>query len=138
MAASKSFLSVTRSSVIHTPKEYSRIFVAGGSVFLFARQMVAKKTSILARRACRFLPVLIHTVQYVKTGDDQANKSKRKQHAGKTRHTSSLGEGVADNITLIRCSQGGLSRRGGDTKSSGRLCSRRMTAMHYTLTNLKV
>ena len=51
MAASKSFLSVTRSSVIHTPKEYSRIFVAGGSVFLFARQMemVAKKNVYLGK-----------------------------------------------------------------------------------------
>ena len=120
------------------PKNIAEFSWPGGLFFFLRDKWWQKKTSILARRACRFLPVLIHTVQYVKTGDDQANKSKRKQHAGKTRHTSSLGEGVADNITLIRCSQGGLSRRGGDTKSSGRLCSRRMTAMHYTLTNLKV
>ena len=40
--------------LIYTPKEvHSQIFVAGGSVF--ARQMLAKKKLVLARRACILL-----------------------------------------------------------------------------------
>ena len=48
--------------LIYTPKEaHSRIFMTGGSVF--ARQMLAKKSFSLARRACSHDQLCVYTAK---------------------------------------------------------------------------